>query len=196
MAALPGATLQEGGEKKQAVIEGEPVPPSPGSQPRPALQGDAGMPWVAWLWAPPSLQDNSSPQTPGAVGYVSLVLTDPPQPGASSLGPLAPGHGSPPALSSQPVVLMPHCLLPQQPQDPPSTSVPSSRPALCQDRRQRRPQQLCGGCRAAGKGREKQGKGSRRGACVCARGGVCVHILTEGLSPRLAGPRGEKEGAT
>lgn len=35
-----------------------------------------------------------------------------------------------------------------------------------------------------------------QGGCVGARGCVCVHILTEGLSPLLAGPRGEKEGAT
>lgn len=47
---------------------------------------------------------------------------------------------------------------------------------------------------AAGRGRE--GEGVEHGVCVvCARGCVCVHILTAGdISPRLAGPRGEGGG--
>lgn len=183
-----------GGEKeKQGVIAGEPVPPSLGSQPQPAPQGDAGVPRAAQPQALPS--PTGRVQTTGTVGYGSLALADPPQPSTSSLGPPAPGHQLPPAASSWPVALVPCYLLPQQPQDPPLRSAPSSRPAPCQDHRQQRPWQLCRGCRPTGRG-EKEGKGSSRGVCVCARGCVCVHKLTEGLSPRLAGAQGEKERAT
>ena len=140
-------------------------------------------------------QDGSSPQTPGAVGYGSSVLADPPQPSASSLWSPAPGRELPPALSSQPVALTPYRLPPQQPEDPPSARRLPPDQHHARTAGSEGPGSSAGAAARQGRG-GKQGKGSSRGVCVCARGCVCVHILTEGLSPRLAGPRGEKEGAT
>lgn len=67
-------------------------------------------------------------------------------------------------------------------------AVPLSPPPWCrppEQRRQRGPWPHRGG---------REGKGMSTGVCVCARGCVCVHILTAGLSPRLAGPRGGDGG--
>lgn len=112
--------------------------------------------------------------------------------GESALPPL--GSQSQPALQgAEPQVLPVHRAAAAT--GPSLCSVPASRAAPWQKHRQRGPLWLCEGCCRAGGG-GKVGKGLEQGVCVCARGCVCVHILPEGLSPRLEGPTGEKEGAT
>lgn len=96
---------------------------------------------------------------------------------SAQLSSLALGQGLPPAPRS--------CTVRAPAAPAPSLgSAPSSRPAA-----HRATGSLCWlpGSRE---------RGDREGSVrvVSARGCVCVHILTEGLSPRLTGPRGRRKG--